>query len=214
LLKLDEVNLDSFVEGKKEKKGGTSKVPRKLAVLGGLSFQSLGSMTGGDSFTPTGFGSYVGFKAEVNYRFSSIGVSVVFDYHQGSEAAQMPPQSFTTETFDANGEMSDIYLGAQYFLDRFHFNNYYVTGMFLPIVGHKIKKKLDTGSEFQSVYSGTGIAFGGGKEWIFGKWIIQVNGLFKKYNLTTIEDNLSSTSKSVTISHSAISLNAMVGYHF
>ena len=197
------------------KNGSNSDVTRKIAILGGASFQSLGAFAGGDELDPSTFGSYIGFKAEINYKFSQLGVLIGFDFHQGSGAVQMPVlPSITTEAFTADGQMSDIYLGAQYFLDRFNFTNYYVTGMFIPIAGHKILKSLDSGEELQYVYTGTGIGFGAGKEWIFGKWIVQANALYKSYSLSNLDDNLGSNTRSVAISQTVISAYAMVGYHF
>jgi hypothetical protein len=200
---------------KTSQNGSQSYVTRKIAILAGASFQSLGTFTGRDELDPITFGSYIGFKTEINYKFSQIGVLIGFDFHQGEGEVQMPALlDISDEEFSADGQMSDIYFGAQYFLDRFSLNNYYLTGMFIPIVGHKILKSLANGEELQYVYTGTGIGLGAGKEWIFDKWIMQANILYKSYSLTNLKDNLGSNTRSVSISHTVFSAYAMVGYHF
>ena len=214
VLKLNDLDAPEISGDRTSKKNGSkTKLPRKIALLGGGSFKILGDMSGGDEYDPTSFASYLGFKLEVNFRFRSLGVCAGFDYHQGVEAVEMPSQTFTSEEFQANGQTSDVYLGAQYYLDRFGFRNYYVTGMFVPIARHKITRTLDTG-EFQNVFSGTGIGIGVGKELIFNSWLIQLNGLFKSYSLSIVEYNSEAGPESIAISHSSISLNILFGYHF
>lgn len=198
----------------RKKKPKAAIVPRKFAILGGAGLQSMGALSGAGSEDPTGFGSYQGLKGELNYRFSYLlGAFVGLDYFFATEGVSMPATSFSAEEFKATGSISDISIGAQYYLDRFGFEGYFVSGMFLPIAGHKITKEFAS-STFQNVFTGTGLGLGVGKEWIIGSWLIQANGVFKSYSFTSREDNTSAPAESVTIGQAVINLNLMLGYHF
>ena len=200
--------------GKTRKKGTPTGVARKFALLAGLGAQTIGAMAGSQSVDPTSFGFYMGGKGELNYRFSQLGVSIGLDYYFGADAVEMPAEAVSSATnFKATGSLSDITLGAQYYLDRFEFHNYYVSVYFMPVAGHKITKEF-TDSKFQTVYTGTGLGIGLGKEWIFGKWILQVNGTFKSYSFTSREDNSAEAADSVTIGQTVINGNVLFGYHF
>lgn len=204
------------------KKSGTSKekappqkVPRNLAILVGGGFESVGAMKGGESVDPTSFSPYLGLKGEINYRISRhVGVAVSLDYYVGVDGVDMPVQpSFSSGPFKATGTFSDIGLHAQYYLDRFGFYNYYLTGSFMPIVGHKIIKEFAQ-VKYENAYTGNGLALGAGKEWIFGKWLLQLNGAFKSYGLTSSEDNSGDPARSIAISQTVLNLNLLLGYHF
>ncbi len=196
------------------KKDNKSLVARKFAILGGANIQTVGAMAGGQKTDPTtGFGSYLGLKGEFSYKIGQVGVSIGLDLNFGPGAAEMPPQSFSEESFKADGVFSDIYIGGHYFLDKFGLHNYYLTAIFIPLSGHKLSKDLEV-INFQNVYGGTGLGLGAGKEWIFGKWLVQANGLVKNYSFTTLTSNQKEEPTSVAITQSVLSLSIMGGYHF
>lgn len=181
-------------------------------ILGSLSYLKMGELTNARAYDPTEFGSYIGYGIELNYIATQMFTLFVgLDYHFASGVASLPANAKNLATdSQADGNLSDIFLGTHIFLDEFDLPGVYFTVGYIVVSGHK----LGTTENLIVRYAGSGLTFGGGYEIrTGGNWVYQFGVRFNRYGYTTYENNTEET-ETIDIGQNTFGLIFRLGYQF
>lgn len=181
-------------------------------ILGSLSYLKMGEPTNARAYDPTEFGSYIGYGIELNYIATQMFTLFVgLDYHFASGVTTLPANAKNLATdSQADGNLSDIFLGTHIFLDKFDLHGVYFTLGYIAVSGHK----LGTTENLIVSYAGSGLTFGGGYEIrTGGNWVYQFGVRFNRYGYTTYGNNTEET-EIIDIGQNTFGLIFRLGYQF
>ncbi len=199
-------------EEEKKKEEESSSNDYSFKILGSLSYLKVGEPTNGREYDPTEFGSYMGYGLEFNYIMTSkFTLFVGLDYHFASAVTTLPAHSKNLSTpAEADGNLSDIFLGTHVFLDDFDLPGVYFTVGYIMSSGHK----LGTATNLVVTYSGTGLTFGGGYEFrTSGPWVYQLGIRFNRYTFSEYDNN-TEDAETINIGQNTFGAIFRLGYQF
>jgi hypothetical protein len=181
-------------------------------ILGCLSYLKMGEPINARDYDPTEFGSYIGYGLELNYKATQMFTLFAgIDYHFASGVTTIPanPKNLASDG-QADGNISDIFLGSHIFLDEFDLPGVYFTLGYIAVSGHK----LGTSENLIIRYAGSGLTFGGGYEIrTNGPWVYQFGIRFNRYGYTTYENN-TEENETIDISQNTFGMIFRLGYQF
>ncbi|TNF01496.1 MAG: hypothetical protein EP326_04165 [Deltaproteobacteria bacterium] len=207
----NQIKKDKIEDKEKDEDSETSQY-YSFKILGTLSYLKMGEPVNGRAYDPTEYGAYLGYGLEVDWVITPMFTLFAgLDYHFASGVTTLPAHSKNLSSpTDADGNLSDIFLGTHIFLDKFDLPGVYFSLGYIFSSVHK----LGTASNLIVTYTGSGLTFGGGYEFrTSGPWVYQLGIKFNRYSYGEYDNN-TEEAETIEISQNTIGLIFRLGYQF